>query len=544
MLKAANLFNRAAVLAAAFLIALPSGLQAGDAEFQKNSSGFMSDLYNRNVHDEFTNFLHLERLGRKITGKKLPAANVNGFDEVPDGNFFENRHARSRLSTAELRKGYSESEGPDLTGDLLITRGKAEGLHPGFFVKDVKGDEYILKFDPVDFMELVTSAEVIGSRFYYAIGYHVPQESILVFDSSKLTIDPAAKIVDETGFTKKFTQEKLDELILFLPQDENGRLRASASKILQDANGPFSFKGRRKEDPLGNIPHEERRSIRALQVFASWLNNYDQREGNSLDVLVRLENDSTTLRHYLIDFGSSLGAAHGGAKPPMFTHEHIVDYGQTAWAFFTLAIWEKPWQTRWREAGEEYKQPPAVGDFDNKGFDPGRFKTQLPHYAFKDLTLADAFWAAKIITSFSDEDIESMVAAGELTNADDAKTITDILKERRDIVGRYWFERSNPLDEFEIKGGSLTFKDLAVEKGYEKDGTVYSADVYARDGKHRKKIDSVESSSPEFNVSQWLEGHETVELEIRNRRPGAEKDSPWVRVTLQGGDVAGIWHQD
>ena len=37
--------------------------------------------------------------------------------------------------------------------------------------------------------------------------------------------------------------------------------------------------------------------------------------------------------------------------------------------------------------------------------------------------------------------------------------------ERRDMIGRYWFGRVNPLDRFAVKDGRLQFVDLAVEGG-------------------------------------------------------------------------------
>jgi len=118
------------------------------------------------------------------------------------------------------------------------------------------------------------------------------------------------------------------------------------------------------------------------------------------------------------------------------------------------------------------------------------------------------------------------------------------IKERRDIIGKHWFAQSSPLDDFAMEGGKLTFNDLAVKKGYEQAGGVYVADIYSRDGKRRKKLDSIESGTAELDVRKWLESNEVVELEIKSRRPDAKKANPWVRVTLRGGDVAGVWHQD
>lgn len=515
-------------------------------EFKKQTTGLYRDIFDQNVYYEGTNYLHLERFYRDLFGKKVRAGNVNLFDEVPDSLFFTNRHARQSLSETELIQGYHENAGPDLSGDLVAIKGKFEGLNPGFFIKDAAGDSYLLKFDNVDSFELATAAEIIACRFYYAIGYNVPQNTILEFSPEKLVPSPEAKIVDESGFKKKLTPERLEEFLLFVPQTEDGKFRASASKTLEGENkGYFSFYNRRKNDPNDPVEHSLLREIRALQVFSSWLNNYDVRESNSLELVV--DNDGNkVLKHYLIDFNSSLGAAAKGAKPPMFTHEYMFDYGETFKAFLSLGWWEKPWQKRWREAGERPTPSPAVGYFDNHYFNPAAFKIQFPHYPFKDLTRADGFWAAKIIMTFTDDQIKSIVSSGQLSRAEDAATITQTLIERRDILGRYWFGQVNPLDLFDVQSGKLIFEDLAVRYGFEKaEGTSYEAQVVGRQGKKKEKITTLQGTEPSFSIdTNWLSRFENVDFWIRTSRNQSKEMSPPVLVSVDSQGVAQIAHQD
>ena len=447
------------IFALLFVFSVSVRAETETAQFKKQEGGFYKDLFEQNVYDEGTDYLHLERLYRGISHHRLRAGNVNAYDEVPDSTFFTNRHGRRALSESDLEKGYQEAGGPDLSGNLTVMNSRFDDVLPTFFVSDAKGDKYLLKFDPADSPELATSSEVIASRFYYAIGYHVPQYTIVTFDPAKLIPGEGALIVDDTGFTKKFTRDKLEEYLLFLPQDPAGRYRASASKVLAGENkGFFSLMGRRKCDPEDKFDHKDLRELRALRVFSAWLNNYDIRESNTLDMLVtengqaRLPARQARLKHYLIDFNAALGSGTEESKPPMVTHEHLIDYGETAKSFFTLGFLEKTWQRRWREVGEKIPQSPAVGYFDNRYFDPGKFKNQLPHYLFKDLTRADGFWAAKIVMSFSDDDIRAMVKAGKLTNPADADYIAKTLIERRDMIGRYWFLAADSLDEFELSG--------------------------------------------------------------------------------------------
>jgi len=541
--------GRFVILSLAFglILAGPGSVWAQEtANYRKAETGLYRDVFDQNIYYEGTNVLHLDRLYRLVFKRKIASANVNVFDEVPASTFFTNRHARQRLSARQLAQGYRETEGPDLSGDLVITRGKFEGLHPGFFVRDAQGDEYLVKFDSVDNFEAATAAEIITGRFYYALGYNVPQYSIAVFDPAKLVPGPDATIVDDSGFEKKLTRESLEEYLLFVPLDAKGRYRASASKVLQgEIKGSFSFQGRRKNDPDDPVPHKDRREIRALRVFSSWVNNYDVRESNTLDVLVT-EDGREILKHYLIDFNASLGAGAEGAKPPMFAHEHMLDYGEAFKAFFSLGWWEKPWQKRWRESGQQVTQSPAVGYFDNRYFDPGKYKTQLPNFAFKDLTRADAFWAAKIIMTFSDEDVRAMVRSGELSDPEDAEEIAAILIERRDIIGRYWFDRASPLDAFDVEGNRLVFKDLAVANGFYPDtGNTYHVDVVGKRGKRGTKVASFDVSSPAVDLEpSWLSDHDGLDIWIRTARSGSEKVSPFVLVQLDRQGITGIRHQD
>lgn len=521
------------------------GAEAG-VEFKRRDTSLYKDISDQNFYYEFTNLLHLERLYSKVTGKKPAARNINIYDEVPDGFFFTNRHFRKRLSLAELEKGSADNNGPDVSNTLKVISGKFEGLHPGFFVEDARGDRYLLKFDPVDFMELATAAEVISNRFYHAFGYNVPQYTIAYISAGQFQPIPEAKIVDDSGFTKQLTQERLDEYLLFIPQDSEGRYRASASKVLPGVSkGSVPFYGRRKNDPSDLIDHKDRREFRALQVFASWMGSYDIRDSNSLSMEVE-ENGKRALKHYLIDFNVSFGAGTDEGKPPMTDHEHLVDYGEAAKAFLSLGLWEKPWQRRWREADEKMHESPAVGYFDNRYFDPGKFKVQLPHFAFKDLTRADGYWAAKSIMNFTNDEIKTMVKTGQFTNPADADYIANTLIERRDMVGRYWFERAATLENFRMDQGALHFNDLAVQYGFHPaEGVRYFAEIFDASSEKLKRIHSAEFTGFSLNLTSLLQGEgRPLAIFIRKSLPGSNRKSPYVMVETKSGSIQGILHED
>ena len=205
MLKRAHLFN---FLTAVLLLTTSSPIFAETASthYSKRESGLYRDIFDQNIYYEGTQYLHLERFYGDLFGIKKRALDVNAYDEVPDSSFFTNRHGRTNMSIEELKKGPAVNDGP--SGKLTILKGKFEGVTPGFFVRDEKGDKYLLKFDPMDYVELPTGAEVITSRFMHALGYNVPQYTLAYFKKDNLGIEPGAKVYVESGFRKNLTQER------------------------------------------------------------------------------------------------------------------------------------------------------------------------------------------------------------------------------------------------------------------------------------------------------------------------------------------------
>ncbi len=538
MQKAAHHFKHWVLIFS--LLCFPLIEAANAAELKRGDTGTYQDVFDQNVYYEGTNFLRFDRLYRAIFDKKARSENVNSFDEVPDNSLFTNRHSRNRLSSSELEKGPELSGKP--AGKWMVLNGKFLDGHSGIIrIQDSSNDEYELRFDTFDQFELATASEVIASRFYHAIGFNVPAYSIVAFDFNDLTISPDATVIDRSGFERKLTMEKLQELMLFLPMDQNAKYRASARKILKGTDkGTFKFQGRSKNNPGDTVDHENRRDVRALRVFASWLNHYSVNESNTMSLL---SNENGGIKHYLINFNTALGSEVDGAKPPMFSHEFLMDYGETTKAFLSLGIWEKPWQKRWKEAGEKIHPSPAIGYFDNRMFDAGKFKPELPYYAFKDLTAGDGFWAAKIIASFSDEDIASAIKAGELSKTDDQNYLIDILKNRRDMVAKYWFSKTAPLDNFKLENNVLSFDDLAVRHGFENsENTRYHIDVLQKAGKKYKKAGAFESSKPAFEIANWIKGGEASKFVIRVSRNGSIKKDAKALIKAGSGGILKIAH--
>jgi hypothetical protein len=252
--------------------------------------------------------LDVPRWLRVATGHPKQASNVNALDEVPDSSWYTNRHHIRHMDTAALQRGPNTGNPPDFTS-AVITRAKTSGVSPGMMVNDATGQAYLIKFDGFNYPNLQSGAEVISTKILYAAGYNVPENYVAYIDPRHLKIGSKVEIRDpKTGKQRPLTQDDLDEMLWRVARLPDGRCRVLASKILKGKpKGPFPQIGFRSDDPNDLIPHEDRRELRALSVIVSWINDWDLKEVQSLDMYVE-ENGRKFLRHYLLDFGSSLGA--------------------------------------------------------------------------------------------------------------------------------------------------------------------------------------------------------------------------------------------
>ena len=246
----------------------------------------------------------------------------------------------------------------------------------------------------------------------------------------------------------------------------NGDVISLSIGLAGKPKGPFSFEGTRPDDPNDTVLHENRRDLRGLGIFMAWLHNPDTRQGNTLDMYTE-ENGRKFLRHYVMDFSTSLGSYDLYPKESYHGHMYIIDPPIIFQSLATLGLWTYAWETK---PGEVF---PSLGYLESETFDPDEWHCDYANPAFEKITIRDAFWAAKIITSFSDEDVRTIVGKGYSPDPGAEEYLVRILIERRDIIGTRYFDiqKINPLDRFTVDvtaGGDflLRFVDLAVERGY------------------------------------------------------------------------------
>ena len=284
-----------------------------------------AEYFDKQFAEQTEQSFDFSRQLRNIFRQPKEALNVDAFGEVANSSWFTNRNAVQQMSIDEILNGPNSCDGPDTSGVWIIKRAKMQGVTPGFSIKDCKGNNYLIKFDPIGYSELVSGAEVISTKIFYAAGYNTPENYITYFHPRILKLDDKVKFTDVKGRKRYMNQADLTEILQRIQVEPNGYIRAMASKYLSGKIlGPFRYKGTRKDDPNDIIPHQHRRELRGLRLISAWLNHFDTKDGNTLDTYVT-ENTISYVQHNLIDFGATLGSAIWGPNHRWRGYENDFD---------------------------------------------------------------------------------------------------------------------------------------------------------------------------------------------------------------------------
>ncbi|MFH1372211.1 MAG: hypothetical protein ABII79_00215 [bacterium] len=435
----------------------------------KRKPSLIWETVTRTSFEQAEQLLDFPRDVRKITGNPRQSLNINSFDEVPDCAWYTNRHARQPFTAEQFKHGAVIGSGPDTSGSWTVVQAKVQGATPGFWIEDAAGDLYILKFDAAGYPELQTGAAAISSRYFYAMGYNVPQETIVYWRPENLHVKEDLRFKDRDGVNKEFTQQSLEEVLARVDRMPDGRIRSLASKALPNVRGPFSYRGTRDGDPNDWCPHQHRRELRGLYVFASLINHWDIKDQNTLDIYVE-EDGRQFLKHYLIDFGNTFGARGSTPQRAYDGYRNSFDLRDALVSLFTLGLKQWPW-----EDAESSFPHPSIGPYESNIFNPGKWDAIYPIPSFEIMTDRDAFWAAKQVMSLRDDDLRALIEAAQYSDPEAAAYLLETMKARRDKIGSYWFGKVNPLDRFKLTrtddAVEISFDDLAVAYGLELSGT-------------------------------------------------------------------------
>ena len=391
------------------------------------------------------------------------AQNINSLGEVPNSSWFTNRMSRRTMTVDALVRGPNQGDGPDISKPWKIIGAKTEGITPGFRIRDASGGVYFIKFDPIHWPQMATSTEIIGTKFFHAFGYNVP-ENYLVRWQPEYEVDPGAEVIWESAQVTRLTRGYVRDVLEDVPRRPDGSIQVVASKSLPGRPiGPFDFQGTRSDDPNDIILHQDRRELRAYRIFTAWLNHNDSDAVNTLDMYFTDEQGNSFVKHNLIDFGTIMGSGATQPHARRVGNEYYIEFKPALKSAATLGIWDRPWRN------VKYRNYESIGRFESKYFQPEEWKPDYPNPAFDKMQLQDALWATRTVMRFSNEAIRAMVETGQHDDASAADHLVATLIERRDKIVRYYLSQINPLDGFTVAaaGGkrNLNFTNLGVEAG-------------------------------------------------------------------------------
>jgi hypothetical protein len=429
------------------------------------------------------------------------ATNVNALDEVPDSSWFENRLGKRALTADEVRRGSCsdkvlDANGPD--GSWTIDKGKDNGANPGFRV-NIKGlGKFMLKTDPADEPDRATGATAVSSRIYHAVGYYAPCDTVVYFRPALLKLQPGLTVTNNEGVTAPFDQKRLDA-VLKQASHRDGLVRMVASEWLPGKPlGPYRYEGTRDDDPNDVIPHEDRREVRAGRLVAAWVNHFDSREQNTMDVFMaadpKKKDGPGYVRHYIIDIGDAFGSrwtVDGISR--RLGNSYVFDGQHIAEDFLSLGTISRPWERAQLTGG-------IFNYFSARDFDPEAWRGEYPNPAFMRMTEQDGAWMARILSRFDDELVEAAVKVG-LYDSVSERYLYETLLARRDAILRRYLSKVSPLADVRVHQRGVCATDLARRAGIvPNEGMSFRAYLYRGESLEPEKPRFRPTAAPEVCV--------------------------------------------
>ena len=255
--------------------------------------------------------------------------------------------------------------------------------------------------------------------------------------------------------------------------------------------GAFDMQGRRADDPNDRIRHEDRRSLRASFLLVAWLAIFDASAINTLDSYVE-EDGRHFVRHYMIDFGAGIGSATNDVKGPHDgratrggggPHDGVAccRWGCIAAPTSRSGTSGRSW---WR------RTPRSAGSRPNSSTS-AQFRTNRKVPAHRRMTARDAYWGAKLVTSFSDAQIAAVVGAARLAPGE-AAYLEHALRVRRDLIGRRFLTAVTAVEAPAVVAATGAAARASA-----------STTSPSRAGTHRRRASATSSASPTMPAAGW-----------------------------------------
>ncbi|AKT42385.1 hypothetical protein [Chondromyces crocatus] len=392
--------------------------------------------------------------------RRPEAADVNAFDEVPASTWFRPAGdvpppdpppvpPLTLLPPEEAGSAWPPYTSGIYAGQAGLSRRTTSMEGTVVTALDAHGRRYVLRRDPREHPGMRTSAEATTSHLVRALGYLSPTVSILdlrAIDFRNTT--PGQPKASPAGGWKR-----PDLVRGFLepgPSPRRGRYRISATRWPPSPGvdlGATVAIDVRLDDPNDQIPHRDRRTLRALGMLTGWLRLRQLDPEHLRDVYVG-EPGQGYVKHYLVALHGAFGADLVGAREEDGMFKRIVTLG--------LMPEEKPVQVQTRF--------PSIGQLDPvvtpRDLDPS------PAFAPIDrASPGDLYWLARRIAALPRATLEAAVAAGKLGDPVAETWLLGTLEQRRKQIMALAYGKTTPCDVGHVEGNHLLLRDLGVSQG-------------------------------------------------------------------------------
>ena len=391
------------------------------------------------------------------TTRRPPPGDINALDEVPVSSWFAPLDVEDAGSFEMV---YAEGGAPVPPYRVLLER--APSGKDGIPVVDGLGRRFELRRDTSDRREMRTAAAAVAGRLVRALGYHAPEVHVTDASEGDFTTAPGDEHPQsilsgaeptEPDVVREKLRDKLDEWIASAPALKSGNYRFSATRWPPGVDvGRTPAMGLRGDDPNDRVPHESRRTLRALKLVGAWLGFTRFTPHDLRDVYVGQPGEGH-LRHFVVGMDRSLGTESIVGKRPEQKDEMVL--------LATLGFAPDP---NIPPTQRKYVAIGAIGE----EVDPAEYGPGLPFPPMDHFDGGDAFWIAKRIAAVSEEMVLLAVRAGKVSNGTARRLLFELILARQRRVVEWGYSQTTPCDVEAVTDRGVVVVDRAVAAGFTK----------------------------------------------------------------------------
>lgn len=385
----------------------------------KPSSAFLAEITEDDALFQIEQLVEVSRnpfgFSHKLFTKgRQEALNTNNFDETFDSTWFTNRAGR-------LNPAADPSWVPPATplpiiasGALTVSSIIHDAAGNSIEATDAAGRIFLVHVDPPDQPNLATGTSFVTRNILSAAGYRIAPFALIPVDPGRFRLARDAQW--RHGAKRRAAlPSDLDHVFAHGVSATRGMHRALVTQIPDGVPlGPSVMQGRRSGDENDRIPHEHRRELRGLRIFAAWLDMPGFSEADTLDLFV-----------------PERGAPQNASDRKRFGHiEHVILH---------------------TSSGIALPQSPAN--------DPLTFTPHHSMGAFERMTYRDAIWAAGIMHHIPDAAIRTWITQASFGDTATAARIASNLADRRQRIESMIAGKISPLDDVRLDDRTVSFRN-------------------------------------------------------------------------------------